>query len=328
MITLHAKSPCCHSAVKRYGGRRRQCSRCGKTWRIRLKRRGPKLSRTPKFLLERVFNHGWPLQACVRKRTISRASLAKRLRRALNIFINRPRSYHFRKSERFILIIDAEWYRFKKEYWTAYFMAVKSVSADRATILDPILLPGKETLAPWEEVLLTIPHGLHSRIIALITDGFRGNRSLLKGKNWLIQRCHFHLLSAFQRYRGKRKKLKGRSAREELYQTAKLLLATIEPHRVKCLTSVMLKLVANNNLPVRLRMTVNEFIRHLYDFHTYLRYPELHLPNTTNVMESINSMVRSHTKRINNPSALRKWILATVRHHPKLVCKRAIYQPK
>jgi hypothetical protein len=327
MITLHAKSPCCQAVVKRYGGRRRQCAVCGKTWRIRKKKRGPKPRRPFTDVLQLVFNDGWPLKACRRRTAIKEKAMAKRLRNYLTKFLSRPRRFYFRKSIGLILIIDAQWHRFKKCYWTTYLMAVKPFNVEQAIILDPVLLPGKETLPNWRLALKHIPIEVANKILAIVTDGFRGNRSLAEDNEWLVQRCHFHLLSAFQRHRGRRKTLPGQSEREILYQLVKQLLTANNHFKIRHLSREIISLAANRKLPARLRMAAHEFIRRLEDFHTYWKYPNLGLPNTTNVMESLNNLIRSRVKKINNPNSLLQWTTATIRKHPKLVCKRANYQP-
>ena len=171
---------------------------------------------------------------------------------------------------------------------------------------------------------MEIPRGIKKRIIALVSDGIRGGAWLAKEQGWRQQRCHFHLIAELQKIRGKRKRLIGRSIREKIYRIVRMLLTTNDPFKGTSLGRQLRYQIRKPDCPKRARMIVRELLRHLTAFHLYLEYPEWGLPNTTGVMESVGSSVRTGAGKINTPQALFKWATAIIRTHPKFVCKKTI----
>jgi transposase-like protein len=58
MNKLQGKSPYCQAKIYKIGGKRRQCSECKKTWKIRQKKRGRKAKRVDKKLVENILVRG------------------------------------------------------------------------------------------------------------------------------------------------------------------------------------------------------------------------------------------------------------------------------
>jgi len=54
MNILQGKSSCCQAKIYKFGGKRKQCSECKKTWKIRQKKRGRKAKRVDKKLVENI----------------------------------------------------------------------------------------------------------------------------------------------------------------------------------------------------------------------------------------------------------------------------------
>ncbi len=71
------KSECCNAKIIRFGGRRRQCVACDKTWSIRPARRGPKPRRKRCFYLDKVFNHGLRVKQLSLNSKLSAAAIYK-----------------------------------------------------------------------------------------------------------------------------------------------------------------------------------------------------------------------------------------------------------
>lgn len=314
------KSECCGAKVIRFGGKRRQCSTCKKTWRIRQTKRGPKPRRKHCDYLNKVFNHGFKVKQLSLYSKLSADAIYKIFANNLEIVVERKRAIRIRGSK-LILIIDAEWHYFKKELWTLYFMAIKSAGSQTATILDPILKPGKESVSNWNEVFSQLPEPVKKRIIALVSDGIRGIETVAESNGWIIQRCHFHLLSALQKRRGKRATTPGRLVREEIFNSVKLALADTSTRRINILCKRLAFLANSNECPKAMRMIVRDFLRRFNEYRNYLDYPELNLPTTTNVMESVNSFVREKTRKLNTPKSWHKWAIACARIKSKFTCK-------
>src|SRR5512145_827961 len=81
MHSWHAKSPCCRAKIYHFGSRRRQCSHCKRTWRIRNKRRGRKPRRTHPRSLKTVFLDGHTLKALAPHYGLTHQGLSWRFRR-------------------------------------------------------------------------------------------------------------------------------------------------------------------------------------------------------------------------------------------------------
>jgi len=275
-------------------------------------------------MIEKVFQEGQKvkhLQSWLNKETTK-----KRFQNALNQYLKSQRKISMR-GKFLVLIIDAQWRRFKGRMWTEYFIAIKSSDKDEALILDPILLQEHENADTWMRLLEQLPKGILKRVVAVVSDGIRGLKGLITQRGWMHQRCHFHQLAKLQNIRGKKKHLKGKETREKIFQLSKKILSTHSESWVTRYQTQLKKLIASPDCPRYGRMAVKEMFRRLDDFRLFIYHPEWNLPKTSNVMESLGNKIRSTVRKVNTPNAVGKWSVATVRQHTKFVCKRAVYQP-
>src|SRR3989344_820551 len=198
MQTIHAKSPCCRETIYRFGSRRRQCRVCGRTWRVRVKKRGRKLRRSSIRLPRKVFAEYARMVSWARRRRMSTAAASFRLRGAMQHVI---RATHSRPLPRgpYSWLRDGLYFKFKRMDWVMYVMAVKTIKSHRAFFLDPVLLRGKESYERWRTVVAAIPQETKKRVKAFVSDGFRGSKLIAREHGWIHQRCHFHLLMALIR---------------------------------------------------------------------------------------------------------------------------------
>jgi len=305
MKNVHAKSPCCRGTIIHYGNRRRQCTRCGATWSIRPRKRGRKRRHVRRSLIDKVFSEKRTLTSLARGRDISQPAMTKRFRRSLDWYVKRPHAAMTFRARRYALVADALWFRFNGERWTLYLRALKPVAHPTATFLAPVLLPGKENARDWQRVIATAPASLRNRISAFVSDGFRGSKRIARQYRWIFQRCHFHLIAQLQVRRGRRKTtISGRQIREEIYQTARKILVLKNRSRVKALKDHLRRLTRRRDCPRKLKSIVREFLRDVKYFRAYLNHPELNLPNTTNVIESMNSVIGNKCGRLRTPTSL------------------------
>ena len=326
MGTRRGKSTCCGQRVQRFGDRRRRCSQCGRTWRIRKKKRGRKPGRIAHELVQRTISERRPLVRQALRRGLSAPTLRQRFRRALQWFLERAPEPPPPAGE-LVLIADALWFRFGKERWTLYLLAVKPLEAAWARFLDPVLLPGKECLSQWRVATQTIPPQLSPRIRAFVSDGFRGSKALARAGGWIHQRCHFHLIAQLQGRLGRHKHLPGRGVREAIYGRIREALETASPARLALLRQELRQLSRRPSCPKRFRMFTRDFLRELDAFRAYRRYPQLHLPTTTNVIESMGKVLRDQLRPLSTPAALLRWATAIIRLRPPMVCNGSKYQP-
>src|ERR1700690_3004668 len=123
MVARHAKSPCCGCKVRRFGGRRRQCSDCKKTWSIRKKKRGRPRIRPRNAVIERTLLGRYTLRQLAKERgLLSAPTLRYRFRQALVRFVELPRQYRV-PNEPLILLADGMRFQFAGKPWVLYLMA-------------------------------------------------------------------------------------------------------------------------------------------------------------------------------------------------------------
>jgi len=321
MNILHGKSPCCQAKIYKFGGKRKQCSLCKKTWSIRQKKRGRKSRRANPNLLDKVLGKGQKVAHIAdRKGSVGSPALSYRLKKAMAAK-SRCDEYPIGW---LILIADALWFELDGKRWTLYLLAVRSITGGLAHFLDPILLPGRETGTGWNESLASIPPEIENRVLALVSDGFRGLCHLAKQKSWVIQRCHFHLLAQFKVQLGFWKKLPDHPIRKEIYAIVCKLLKTKE-HEIEY-SEKLYELLTSNCCPHRYREVGMEFLRRLPEFRSYLRYPELRLPHTTGCLESFNKIIRDRCKYVRTPESLRLRAISLTRVRTTIACNYINFQ--
>jgi hypothetical protein len=230
-----------------------------------------------------------------------------------------------------VLLIDGLGVQFRGAPWVLYLLAVKPVAENRAVFLDPVLLPGREDLAHWMTALRTLPPSLERRIRGLVADDLRGLVALARDRGWVLQLCHFHLISRLQARRGRRKRtLADRRRREMLYQLTRLAVELPNGPRLTSTLERLRAAVGEPVAPARLRMTVRECLRQLHHFRAYRLHPALHLPTTTGAVEAMAGIIRNllrRTRNISSPQALRLWVTALVRLRPEVTCNGKYDQP-
>jgi len=331
MHSWHAKSQCCRAKIYHFGSRRRQCSQCKRTWRIRKKRRGRKVQRWRPGTLHAVFVNGRTLKTLAPRYGLTSQGLSWRFRGDLRRFTLRSR--HLRlPTGPLILILDGLYFRFQGKDWVLYVMAVKPCQQNRAIFLDPVLQPGRENMQGWSHAFTTIPRSIHKRIRASVSDEIAGIIKLGTAQGWIVQLCHFHLISRLQNCRGRRNhRLHGRPLREALYQLARQALALPDGPRLRTvLTQLKCRVRQATRLRV-MRMMVREFLRRIDHFRAYRKYPNLSLPTTTGTVEAMNRRVRDlmrQTRSISSPEALLKWATALIRTRPIVTCNGKKFSTK
>lgn len=320
MTILHKKSECCGAPVVRFGGKRRQCASCERTWSIRPAKRGPKPTRKQLGYLKKVFLEGFKVRQIARHSSLSIATLYKRFAKNLDSFVKCQRAIRV-AGEDLIIIIDAEWQYFNKELWTLYFVTIRSAKKTTAIALDPILRYGKEGAAVWREIINNLPRSLKKRIVAMVADGIRGIGYIAEEHNWILQSCHFHLLNVLQKMRGKRATTHGREIREKIFQYVKASLTVKSNNQFMTLCNELQGMIKDKGCPKRMRWAVSGYLNRSVAFRNYLNYPKLNLPTTVNVMESINSLFRRRAITIKTPKAWYKWAIAYIRLKSRFNCK-------
>lgn len=231
---------------------------------------------------------------------------------------------------RLILLLDGLWFTIAGERWIVYLMALRSIQGNTATFLRPIVRREHESRQGWERALETIPANLQRRVCALVSDGLRGLRLVAKERGWQYQWCHFHLLGRIANVFGTRKRtvvwLNGRRRSEACIRE---LITTSSPQRIHILRRTLIHLCEDAGCPRKIRMMIREVLRHTDVLRTYLDYPALRLPATSNVMESLNSRLRSLSGRsrgFRTGQALERWMVVYVYFNSTSKCDPKIPQ--
>lgn len=330
MNTLPAKSACCGARIYRFGRRRRQCRACGRTWRIRRKKRGRPPRRLSEALVKRVLLGPATLHTHARRYGLTSQGLSHPFRHALSHFVARAPARPSPTGD-LVLLVDGLWVRFRRRPWVLYLMAVKPCGEDYAVFLDPGLCSGREHIMIWSEIIDAIPSEIRRRIRGMVTDNLRGMQSLAHHHGWVLQVCHFHLISQLQGRRGRNKKtLPGRSTREALYHLTRQALELPEGPALQR-TLRCLRLTVKRPLPARkMRMAVREFLRDLDHYRAYQRAPQLGLPTTTTTVECMGHMIRDLLRRarhLRSPQSLQAWATAFLRIRSRITCNGKHFQP-
>jgi len=220
------------------------------------------------------------------------------------------------------IIVDGLQCRFDNEPWVFYNMAVKPAGISIGFFLEPVLIPGREEYRHWCQALATIPDWIRERVRALVSDGLPGFKRIAATNGWVLQRCHRHLdvflwgcSSPYRKHR-----LSGGKLREVIIKAVREIRTTPDRRRVDELREVLLDCSRQPELAVRVRGIVRRLLHDLVLFRTYLDYPELTLPTTTNAVESRNSLLRNILRCVNNPSAALLRVRAYTRQHPTITC--------
>lgn len=288
------------------------------------KKRGVKPSRLRRNLLKKVLVEKQSLFSSKLNRTkLTEAARSFRLRRSMEQFLNSTVPNRV-PAGKLILLIDAIWFRFKKERWTMYLMAVKPINNERATFLDPVLCAGRENYDDWNHIVDSMPKRVKNRIIALVSDGFRGSSHIAGYQGWILQRCHFHLFSQLQVNRGQWKKMLDSKLRERICKAMRKILST-KTHLREHIND-LIRLLNRKDCPRRLHAIGVELIRHRQEFRAYLNFPELNLPNTTNSIESMNKIIRSSCRHLRTPESLILRSKCLIRMRKTIACKPKIFQ--
>jgi len=331
MHPWHAKSSCCRAKIYHFGSRRRQCSHCKRTWRIRNKHRGRKPRRARPGCLKKVLVDGLTLKTLAPRYNLTPQGFSRRYRRELGQFVARSRRVRLPRGP-LVLVLDGLYFRFQGKDWVLYQMAVKPCHQNRAVFLDPVLLPGRENMQGWSQAFTTIPASIHRRIRASVSDEISGIIRLGTSQGWVVQLCHFHLISRLQNCRGQRnRRLEGRPLREALYQHVRRALELPDGPRLQTVLKKLRHLVRQATGLRVMRMIVREFLRRIDHFRAYRQYPKLNLPTTTGSVEAMNRRVRDlmrQTRSVRSPHALQHWATALIRMRPGITCNGKHFQQK
>lgn len=324
MKKIQVKSLCCGAKVCRYGKRRRQCSQCKKTWRIRKRKRGRKQLRVTTNIVSDVLVRGETLTQRSQRGRLSARQYQLRYHRSVEERV--PKCWFPRvPSGKLVLIADGLWtLTNQKQRFVVYLMAIRSINSTRAIFLPPIILKGSEIRRKWELAFDTVPQSVGRRIVALVCDGISGLPNSARERQWIVQRCHFHFIKVLERFLGKtNSKIQHKELRENMYQSIRRAMTIPYGEEYNHLIRHIDKLAGSPICPKWIQLHANEFLRHREDFRSYLRYPQYHLPATIGTMENLCGSIRDLLRRsrgFKTEESLRTWINAFMKMKGTTTC--------
>lgn len=326
MNKKHAKSSCCGALVIRYGGKRRQCIVCKRTWTIRPKRRGRKPRRKTSEPVRKYLVH----ERVPLAREKGRASVSARsykLRNERDAFNDRHSWAPIPRGP-LIAVADAIMRRIEGSLHTWFFVFVRPVAGEDAVILPPLLLRGTETANGWQPAFAAIPDAVLSRIVALVSDGHRSLMLEALWRGWLIQRCHFHLLKTLQARRSRWSSSQHQAEGIEIHALVKQVL-TRETNEglIKVLSRI--EEIGWTTTSKKLKIALLGFVTNSEEFRTYRVHPELNLPTTNNTAESLNALIQALSGRargFRTVASFNAWIIALCKERQTIKCRGARQQ--
>lgn len=320
MPSSHAKSRCCGAKVIRFGHRRRQCTVCRKTWSIRKKRRGRKRLRTDPSLVIRYVRRTLPPAAATRRQSTDQRQ--RRLVRSGD-WLRRTEPWpSLPVRPPLIAVADAVRIHVEKRILTIYLILVRHASASRAWIAEPYVQEGKETWQGWQEAFATLPGRTRAAIAALVSDGHKGLVSAARRHEWLLQHCHFHLIAKLQGRRSRWASSRHRLAGEYLYA----LVHEIITHPDETVAYRLLRELEAHRAALgsgKIQSYLSAFFREMPEYRTYLEYPNLHIPRTSNTAEALAAMIRrllSRAQGFRTRNSLLRWVSALLKTQKTIAC--------
>jgi len=222
-----------------------------------------------------------------------------------------------------IVIADGLIEFFKEKNYTVYIILVRSISDSKAFILPPYMREGGEVVLGWREAFEQIPDDVFNRIEALACDGHGGLIRLAKSNQWILQRCHFHLLSRIAHCAsfGSLNKNGGMGLR--IRRLVEVVLYQKDSKGILLALEALKKIKITISSP-SFKTVISGFLQHYEDFRAYLNYPQYFLPTTSNSAEFLNARIRDlqyRARGFRTPQSLFTWITGLCKYRKSVTCR-------
>lgn len=323
MSKKHAKSPCCKQKVINFGYRRKQCTRCKKTWRTRKRKVGRKKKRITEKLALNYINRAIPSLKILENPPGKKSSARYLARKSRNKLLSSLDWANVPENEPLIAIADAVMHHVAGKIHAIYIILLRPIRSSKALITEPYLAGGNESWAGWQEAFDRLPKGVSDNICALVADRHPGLRSVAMHRGWLFQGCHFHIISQLLGRRSKRKWSHHQAMGEDLYQLAKNILTDPDEETVRAKYIPDILSIRETITSPKTRGIISGFAKNFKLYRTYLEHPELNLPKTSNSSESLNSSFQDFCYRARGFRTLEsftKWLHTFLKTKKTVTC--------
>lgn len=261
------------------------------------------------------------LSHLAKKRNASESLVQRNMQRSRDLF-SRSTPWPIVASGPLILIADAVMEIVEKKWRVVHLMLVRGIHDTHAVILPPLIVTGCENVGNWHRAFDSIEPEVRSRIVAVVSDGHKGILLEVKDRGWIIQRCHFHLLSRIQSRRSRFATARNREEAHFIFKHANIVLTDSNDRDIQNSLN-LLEEVGWLSASKEIRNVLKGFVGHYKDFRSYLAHPELHLPTTSNTAESLASMVARLKYRLRGFrtfTSFTAWIIALFKFRRQMTC--------
>lgn len=318
-------SYCCRAPARPHGARRRRCAACGATWTVRPRRRGRRAKRVRVSLARTVLRCTLSLRGLAECRGEHREALRKRFHKSLRSWLNHHPPHHIPADVPLVAVADALWFALGRPLrrYGCFVVLLRPLAGTHAFPALLVLRAGKEGRGDWEAAFSRLPPAVRRRIVAFVSDGWRGGDNFARLHGWRFQWCHAHMQRKMAELRGVRN-LPGKLLRQEVARLLTVFLTTPEERNAERARARIHAILARPDCPASLRQRLVALRRKHHFLRTYRRVPLWNLPVTTNSVESVNNLIRDRFRAmrgVRSVRALRYWLTAIFRTLKPIACR-------
>lgn len=323
---MYEKKCCVSPRVVRYGGRRRKCLSCNRSFRIRVKKRGRKRKREPALFAERVLRLGASLRGVAELKLDTEATIRRRFHRSIAPWkrAHQPAEPFTEEARLLILVADGIYFSFEGEEYVCLMILVRPIHETYARLRGLVILMGDESKEHWEEAFEKALTPIEEALVkGIVADGSHGLVSLCKERGWLYQRCQFHLLGELKNFCAGHKTHRTKELRKKIFNLVRQILDTPDEKETKRLVKRLQRLIAHPECPRTVRRKISGFVKHLAKYRTCYHYPDLNLPKTSNSAECVGRLIRGILSRMHGVRTLKSleyWLDIIMRIYPEIQC--------
>ena len=281
------------------------------------------------FLVHYLDHQTPSLRDMAKRYNLSEAVLKYHLKKSRQKFVLKTSWPSLPQRQPLIAIADAMVRYTKKGWHTFYFVLLRSAGGNCAVIAKPYVQRGTETYLGWSEALERLPQRAKSSIAALVCDGHSGLVNCARKYGWIVQRCHFHLIARLQSRRSKWRTGRHQEEGKRIYVLVDKVLTTKNKKTI-LRALVELEEIGWLSSSPEIARTLSGFVKHYEDYRTYLKYPELNLPKTSNTAESFIGCIQKlcqRTRGFASLDSLKEWIEALIKYKKIIKCNGMKNQP-
>lgn len=223
-----------------------------------------------------------------------------------------------------IMVVDGIYFSFEDVEHVCLMILVRPVLQARARLRGLIIMKGDESKKHWEEAFeRALTPMEESQVKGIVADGSHGLVSLCKEREWVYQRCQFHLLGELKNFCAGYKNHQTGTLRKKIFTLVCQILDTPDEKEMKYFVTKLSHLIAHPECPRTVKKKIRGFLKHLTKYRTCYRYPEMNLPKTSNTAECTGHLIRSVLSRMRGVKTLQSleyWLDIIMRLHPEIQC--------